>query len=134
MELATFTEHMLLNWWLLLLVCWKALRVGYFSKRKTNSLPKGISGGPLSSPLGSGETVGGSIAILAVGWWIALAIASARRARAAARARPWRAPLDCLSISTCGLVAMMPAPHAEGCQFNPDQVQMFNNMCIPIMF
>ena len=25
---------------------------------------------------------------------------------------------------------MMPASHAEGCQFNPDQVQMFNNMYI----
>ena len=48
-----------------------------------------------------------------------------------------RPPFDCLSISTCGLVAMMPASRAEGCQFNPDQVQMSNNMyilkanCIP---
>ena len=40
-----------------------------------NPPPMGdFMGGCLSSPLGSGEMVGGPIAILAVGWWVALEI------------------------------------------------------------
>ena len=60
------------------------------SVKKNRLPPWGIHWGLPEQSLGQRGNGWGADAILAVGWWIALAIASARRARAAARARPWR--------------------------------------------
>ena len=56
----------------------------------------GFMGGCLSSPLGSGEMVGGLIAILAVGWWLALAIYF----RPPAAPLPPRPPLTALASAS----------------------------------
>ena len=96
MELATFTEHMLLNWWLLLLVGWKALSVGYFRKKKNRLPPMGDFRGLPEQSLGlRGNGWGANCHI---GGWLVDSpgdFFSPRARRPAARAPSARAPRFC---------------------------------------